>query len=103
MPDFSGIDVPSFEHGFMFLLHVASSMGVKLSLDELAAKLTAIRDGDESLVPSPLDAIRAIENDFGKELPPILRESVHKMMGHRGDTDKFNREAAASILKMMGL
>jgi hypothetical protein len=93
----------SFESGFMFAMFVLETVSGKVSQDELATVLKEIRNGDRTLSPSPPDAITAIEEDYGRQLPENLRESVRKLLGDRAKTRENERIAASRILTMMGM
>jgi len=86
----------------MFAMFVLETLSGKVSHDELVKRLKEIRDGDQTLSPSPLDAIAAIEADAGRPLPDDLRKSVQRLLSDRETTRANERLAASRILAMMG-
>ncbi len=92
-----------FRDGFIFALHVQGSLGDKADFDAIVAQLVSVARGQLSLQPSPDEAIRGIEADAGKPLPDILKQSVHRMLNSRKQTDATNQKFAHRMLALMGV
>ena len=91
-----------FQRGFQFALIVFKSMGVAVDLDALEGHLASVARGDLTLVPTPEEVIQEQESQAGKPMPAELTDVVRRLLAGRAEKDAWNRQAAASILEMMG-
>ena len=91
-----------FIDGFQFALIVLSSMGHNPGIDAIAAQLTSVVNGDLTLSPSPPEAIRSIEAEYGVPLPEHLKNSVHRLLGNRREMDEARRQTCLAVLKQIG-
>ena len=93
---------PNFKYGFMFALQVIQNIDTELDINAIENCLIELKNGEITLIGSPHDTIRKIEKDVNKPLPDILKESVYQLLSRRSEMYEFHKQAAISILQMMG-
>lgn len=93
---------PEFGDGFMFALHVLSSMGHQPRFGEIMAQLHSVAMGDLTLMATPEEAIRDTEQGTGREMPDKLKSIIRRLLGNRASVDSSNRASAIFILREFG-
>ena len=92
-----------YNEGFLFALHVLSSMGYRPAFDDIVAQLVSVAKGELSLMPTPEEAIRTTEEEVGNEMPESLKAMFRRNLSNRASTDFDHRASAIYMLQVMGV